>query len=412
MKTILIYFLLATFWVENALGIELRWGTGLNIFNLNIYILLIVWAFQVLSTRTLLEPNNVNKYLILMISLMIVSIPVKMLLAEIPNIRVLSEIINVKKWANPIILFFVLCNIVDKEKTCRTVLFGLTVLMVVTVSTMLFNAMGLIHGGAVSLGREGRYAGFSEVNQYASYLVLFIPLLLSPFLFRKGFLIKITITIMLIIAFAGLIATGSRGGLLSFCFCMLVYLALLYYQKIFSLRLVILLTCTVLLLGVVSYVIAPSEVKQTLRTKLDPANLEDLDQYSSGRTLIWRAGLLLFLDSPIYGHGKNTFIPLVSKRYRISGNSHNDYLLYMVEYGIIGLVIYLMIYLKVFQHVWHQFKTTRDSWRKRLYMAYIAGFGGYALSMFFVNLFAPRYMFWIYTAIIYRYSQLEKNKQA
>lgn len=216
---------------------------------------------------------------------------------------------------------------------------------------------------------------------------------------------------MLIIAFAGLVTTGSRGGLLSFCFSMLIYLALLYYQKIFSLRSVILLAFTILLLGVLSYVIAPSEVKQTLSRKLDPASSEDLDQYSAGRTLIWRYGLLLFMDSPIYGHGQNTFVPLMKERYRIGGNSHNDYLLYMVEYGIIGLVIFVMIYLKVFQHVWHHFKTTRNSWRKRLYMAYIAGFSGYTLSMFFVNLFTPRYMFWIYTAIIYRYSQLERNKQ-
>ena len=102
---------------------------------------------------------------------------------------------------------------------------------------------------------------------------------------------------------------------------------------------------------------------------------------------------------------------LVSKRYGIYGNSHNDYLLYLVEYGIVGLVIFLMIYLKVFQHVWHHFKTTENSQRRNIYMAYIAGFGGYTLSMFFVNLIIPRYLFWMYTAIIYRYSQLESNKE-
>jgi len=411
MKTILIYFLLFIFWIENSLGIELRGMTGLNMTNLNIYILLIVWAIQILKTRKLIEPNNVNKYLILMILILIASIPIKMMLAEIPNIRVFREVISVKKWANPIILFFILCSIVDNEKTCRAVIFGLIVFLVVTVSSMLLNALGLIHGGAVALGRQGRYAGFSEVNQYASYLVLFIPLLLSPLFFREGFLIKIFSSVMLIIAFAGLIATGSRGGLLSFSFCMLVYLGLLYHQKIFGLRSVILLTFVIFILGGVSYVIAPSEVKQTLSTKLNPASSEDLDQYSSGRTLVWRAGLLLFLDSPIYGHGQNTFMPLVRKRYGISGNSHNDYLLYMVEYGIIGLVVFLMIYYKVFKHVWQHLKTTRDSWRKGLYMAYIAGFGGYTLSMFFVNLFTPRFVFWIYTAIIYRYSQLESNKE-
>jgi O-antigen ligase len=412
MKTILIYSLLFTFWAEKALGFKLTPVTGLSLFNLNIYLLLIAWTvFSAVSKRKLIEANNVNKWLILMIFVVIASIPVKMLLGEIPNISILHEVFALKNWVNPFILFFILFNIVDDEKTCKRTLLGLVVLLMITVSSMLLVTFGVTQVGMLKAVHGGRSAGFAEPNQYASYLVLFIPLLLSSFLFQRSFLIKTTSAIFLILAFLGLVTTGSRGGALSLLFSMLAYLTILNRQKMFSLGAIMLVAVTVVVMGVTSYVVAPSKVRQVVSERFDPNSSEDLYKYTSGRTLVLRNGLLVFMKSPIFGHGQNTFVSLMEKRFRIRANSHNDYLLYLVHYGIIGLGIFIMIFTKVFQHVWHHFKATTDPWSKQLYVSYIAGFLGYAFSMLGVNVFAPRYIFWIYTAIIYKYTQLEMTKR-
>jgi O-antigen ligase len=91
--------------------------------------------------------------------------------------------------------------------------------------------------------------------------------------------------------------------------------------------------------------------------------------------------------------------------------SHNDYLQYLVHHGLIGLIVFIMIFYKVFRQVWNQLQSTKDAWKKKLYLSYLAGFFGYTFAMMGVNVITPRYIFWFYTAIIYRYCHLEINKQ-
>jgi len=346
-----------------------------------------------------------------MIFVVVVSIPIKTLLSEVPRVSVLREIMAVKSWGNPYLLFFILFNIIDNQKTCRRALLGLGVLLIITVSTMLLVTFGVIQFGTVEVIKGGRSAGFAEPNQYASYLVLFIPLLLSSFLFQRSFLTKTTAAILFTMTLSGLAITGSRGGALSFLFGTAAYLLIVNRQKMIKLRAIMSVAATVLVMGITAYVVVPSNVKQVLSQKFDPAGSEDLDDYTSGRTKIWHNGLLLFIDSPIFGHGQNTFVPLMEKRFLIGANSHNDYLLYLVHYGIIGLAIFLMIFTKICQHVWYHLKATTNPWSKQLYISYIAGFLGYAFSMLSVNVFSPRYIFWIYTAVIYKYAQLETSKR-
>ena len=132
-KTILIYFLLFAFWVEQVLGFKLTQTQGLSLMNVSIYMLLIAWAFSIIPRRKLIEPNNLNKYLMLFMLVVLSSIPVKILLGEVPNTSVLSEIIAVKNWMNPLIVFFILFNIIEDEKTCNRTLIGLAVFLMITV---------------------------------------------------------------------------------------------------------------------------------------------------------------------------------------------------------------------------------------------------------------------------------------
>lgn len=394
------------------MGFKLTQVTGLSLMNAAIYLLLFAWAFSVVRKRKLIEPNNVNKYLILMMVVLLASIPVKMLLGEVPNISILSEFVSIKSWANPFILFFIVVNVVDDEKTFRYTLLGLVIFLIITVSTMLLVTFGLMEFGTLKLFKEGRSAGFAEPNQYATYLVLFIPLILTSFLFQRSFLLKVFSAIVFIMAFTGLFVTGSRGGILSFFFSMAVYIVILNQQKMINPGAIILVIAVVIVMGAMSFVLAPSHIKQTVITRFDPRKSEDVTEFTSGRTILLRNGLKIFMERPIFGHGLNTFIPLMKEKFRIRGNSHNDYLLHLVHYGILGLAVFILILTKVFQHVWYHLKTASGIWSKRYYISYLAGFSGYAFSMLGVNVITPRLIFWFYTALIYKYAQLEMSKRA
>jgi len=411
MAVIVIYIFIFVFWAEQVLGLGFSKIKGLSLLNVSYYLLLVAWALKIIKTRKLFEPNDMNKYLILMIFVVLVSIPIKILLDEIPNISVMKEIIFAKSWTNPLILFFILVNIIDDKSTCNNTQLGLVLFLLVTVSSTLLVTYGVVEIGNLRV-HDGRATGFAESNQYAGFLVLFIPLLFSFFLNQKSSLPKAISAFFLIITLMGLFVTGSRGGALSFLFSIIVYLLILKREKMIKIATVISVVLTLLVVGGISYVVVPPDMKEGISTKFDPSDSDDLADYTSGRTDFVANGIKLFIESPIFGHGQQTFIPLSKLRgFPKIANSHNDYILHAVHYGSIGLVIFLMLFTKVFQHVWHRFNITTDSWSKYLYASYLAGFLGYAFSMLSVNMFAPRYLFWMYTAIIYKYSQLEMTKR-
>ena len=222
--------------------------------------------------------------------------------------------------------------------------------------------------------------------------------------------------LLLVMTLVGLIITGSRGGILSLIFSLLVGMWALKHEKMIKFRTIMLVGPMFILLCAGSYALAPSQVKETLEKKLDPnqmdqGRLQGIDRFTSGRTLILRAGLSLFIESPIYGHGQNTFLPLIEQRFGISAVAHNRYLSYLVEYGIIGLAIYIMILIKIGRHVWYKIKASKEFQEKVLYMSYFAGFCGYSFSLLGINALISPYPFWIYTAIIYKYSQIGDQKE-
>ena len=210
--------MLFSFYCEKVLGFKYNLFTGLSLMNLSIYLLIFAWVWKVVAERKLFDPNNVNKYLILMILVMLLSIPIKMLLGEISNVSVLKEIICLKSRINPFIIFFVVFNTLSDVKTCKRVLFTLLLFMAFTLSTALLNKYGITEFAMLNVHKMGRTGGFGNANAYASYLVLFFPLVLSYHLFRRELFAKISAGALSIMAFIGLLITGSRGGVLSFLF--------------------------------------------------------------------------------------------------------------------------------------------------------------------------------------------------
>lgn len=412
MKIILIYLFLFTFWLEFSLRFSLTDIQGLSLSNLCIYLLLFAWCYKIMTQKRFFESNSVNKYIILLSFVVLLSPLIKLLLGEIPNINIRTELVDLKRWANPLILFFILFNIVDDEKTAKRIIFGLIILLTVAALTTPLISLGIIKIGHINNAFNGKAAAFGGSNSFASYLVMFIPLVLTYFIFQKTFMLRAAIAVLLALTFIALVTTGSRGGLFSFLVAMAVYLYILYRQRMIRLPTIIAVIVTVLIIGSISFVLAPSGAKSILLDRLDTSNLEEgegLDRYTAGRTLFLRKGIQLFFESPIYGHGQNSFLPLVEKKFGIRAVAHNAYLSYLVEYGIFGLIFFVMVLKKIFQHVWKHLKETPHVWDKRLYVSYIAGFCGYHFSLFALNESLPRYIFWIYTAIILKYDKIRND---
>ena len=384
---------------------------GISIVNLTLYILFMFWAIRIIKNRRIIQPNNVNIYIVFLVLIAGFSILIKLLLGEVPIRSLKTEFFDLKTWANPFLFFFVFYNIIDNERVCKLGIIGLIYFLVLTLLPMLLQAFGISRLDMIGdfSAQSERFAGFAEANQYATFLVLLAPLSFTYFLFRKSMIIKILTLILTIMIIIGLFFTGSRGGAISFFVAIGIYIILVYRQKLINFKRAQIFYFIITIIFITSFAILPVKIKQHIINRISIRSYDSVNQFTGQRATIFLHGLKLFNESPIFGHGHGTFVYLINKKYNIMFNSHNDFLLYLVNYGIVGLTILLLLFGKIFMHVNNAFKSSANNWRKGLYASYIAGFSGYIVSMMFVNVMTPTVIFWIYTALIYKLSTFDNN---
>lgn len=415
LTVLLFYSFLFTFWLEVVLGFRLTQVTGLSLHNAIFYLFFLAWAINVIRKREIFEPNRVNKYIFLLFAAVCVSIPVKFLLNEVPDIGFFKEIVSLKDWVDPILLFFILYNTINDEKSSRWIMAGLIVFLVVTMISSIGVSTGLFHIGKLKITHGARSEGFVEPNQYAAYLALFSPVLFSGALFADTKKRQILFIFFIFLAFVSLLITGSRGGAISFVSATCVYLFIFSRSGLIRLGVLTLtLAVVVPIIGVSAFILAPKNVRNLVTERFNPTKAKSADQYTSGRLTLWSEGIKLFYERPIFGHGQATFIPLMKKNFRIWGNSHNDYLLYLVQYGVIGFVLFVMVLLSLFRESMHIANSTSNEELKILSLSYFAGLSGYAVAMLGVNIIQPRFFLWAYTATVFKYGRIalfkEKNE--
>jgi O-antigen ligase len=416
--TIVIYFILFAFWIENSIGfmLEQYFGMrmGLSWQNLSLYGVIMIWFYRITITRKLFQLNELSRFLIALVFIALASILIKFIILEKHELNLLSEIVSLKNWIEPWIFFFLIYNIIDDKETCKKAILGLNILMIVTILATVSDIFGYTDfGTAGDLTWEGRYAGFAESNQYAAFLVLLLPLSMSSIFFQRNALNFGISSIIVLLSLATLVATSSRGGILALFFGVMVLGIFLFKKKMINRNQIGIGIMAAILLGFFSFIVLPQDVKDKFYERIDPDKSEYSiyatesswhDRYSSGRTTLWLNILEIYIDSPIFGYGND------ADHNQFKMSTHNDFLKYLFNYGIIGLLVYLMMYISIFRFIKNMFERTSDAYSTRVYLSYLSGFSGYLMAMMFVNMFIPRLIFWVYTAIVYKYALLENDQ--
>jgi O-antigen ligase len=98
----------------------------------------------------------------------------------------------------------------------------------------------------------------------------------------------------------------------------------------------------------ISGAIAVTYVPQTLMERLASTTAEVEGGRLGGRWKIWQAGLKAFAQKPIVGYGPSAFKraidPWLLQKNQVA---HNSFLSVLVESGLVGLVLYLTMFLAV-----------------------------------------------------------------
>lgn len=411
MTIFLICFLIFIYWLENSLNIGFRFFKGLSLFNLSIYLLMLQYTYLAIKRRKIMISNRMNAPLMVYIYIAIVSIPIKILYDEVP-IYLLGEIVEFKNWLEPYLLFFIVYNVIRDEKTCRATIVALLALLFVTSLTAPLTSLGMAPGSYAAFeGHEGRASGFAtmNVNGFAMYLVLFIPFVLTNVLFKKHKFWKIINIALLLAAFLALIIAGSRGGFICMIAAIGYYLFSLNRFNIIRAPTIIFVVFVLILGATVSFLLAPEQVQETVAKRVDIEESGGVDEYTSGRTEIIPYGWKYFLESPIYGHGFQTFGALVEREWKFIV-AHNAFLNNMVQFGLVGLIAFCWIFVRLYTTVAGHLKYTSSKYMTAIYISFCAGLLGNCLGMLNGDFEGPLLIvFYLLTAVILKYIELEKD---
>ena len=427
MSTLLVYLVLFNFWLEASLHFELEklfgLSMGMSLKNIGLYLLLLSSVFAFKSQKSFFFKNNVNFYIILLSFVILISILIEIIFYnENSEFEVLkSQIVFFKNFINPWIFFILLSIIIKSKKTCKNALLGIMLLVFFTAMTGIIEQNTTLNFGAQNhiKAYEGRYFAFGEASQYAAFLVLTLPLVFSYSIYNRSVKKKILYSIIFLAGFIGLISTVSRGGYIGFIFATFVFIIISLKQRVITIYKVTTIFAIILPVFIFgTYITLSYDVKEAIKRKvvgqMSTKYSESIwekekpiyEVYTSGRTQRWIKAINLFFESPILGKGNYT----VKNVLRF--DPHNDYLNILIKYGLVGFLVYVMIYASILTKIIKKLKNYNDEEDKKfIYIAYISGFIGYMVCMFGIQLVEPRYIFWIYTAIIIKYIYLDSKDE-
>jgi len=320
-----------------------------------------------------------------------------------------------KRWVTPCLIFYLAFNALNNEESVKKVV---KIIMVVVFIVGVMACVDYMNVGNVSSLEKSRIGGISDQpNQLAGFFVYYMFLYVGFFLTKFpsfgawGYLVPMLVT------FRGIMVTFSRGGYLAFAFASL---AVVFFKN----KILFILVAACLVFVILNPVFLPEGIKyrlgQTVEQDIysDDSMLEDsLEASSANRIRIWKTGLAMIIDNPIFGYGHGTF-PSVATSYNPqlgAMDAHNSYITIAAEMGVPALLIFLLIIAVFFKETRWVYKNTSDPFFK----ATALGVLGTIFGLLVINMFGSRLntleisgYFWVLAGVILRMKAIEiENKK-
>lgn len=244
---------------------------------------------------------------------------------------------------------------------------------------------------------------FVHPNSFAFYLVLIFCLFV--WLFRTTQYKKIGV-VGIIASLALLVATFSFTGVITFMTAVFVLaLGLNRYLRIAAIAAVMVLC--------IAFAVSPTGW-QRMKDELHVENLDLIERTGKQTSsLTWRFVNWRFLyrqwkERPITGYGLES-IPIVNpmlNRDKVGSDAHNDYILYLTETGIIGLLLYLSMLSVVGFSLWQTYRRADSFEAKNLALTVLALYAAWLVSSLADNLItvtAYQYALWTVFMVLHAF---------
>jgi probable O-glycosylation ligase (exosortase A-associated) len=237
-----------------------------------------------------------------------------------------------------VIVFILLANVIDSRTKLKHLTWGLVLMSIPLALTTVgnFSSGNLMQTGA-------RVAGYSagltaNPNDMALMLNLILPLCIALLLASSRASIRILLAAVACLLVIAIVATFSRGGFVALMVTGLTYLWL-YRNRAERAWIPV-----IVVMGLLAFPIIPSDYLERISTIV---NITD-DSTHSAETRIddMKAAVRLAVAKPLVGSGIGmNVLALNEARGKTWTAVHNVYLQYLVELGLPGLGLFLLLYI-------------------------------------------------------------------
>jgi len=328
--------------------------------------------------------------------------------------------------AGPILYFIVANNIRDERQINRL----LTTLLIIS---SLLGIYGIFQYNGIdfafwkgNIARQQVFGLFGNVNYFAEYLIVLLPLAISLFFVCKNKVYKILLLGGILAMGGSLILTFTRGSYLaigiSSLFMFFLYLTIRgkgfikEHRKIFIFMLALIILVT-FLFAIPNPLNKSGTVISKIKSRIS------ISQFTSGSSLkrreaIWGFTVMMIKDHPLRGSGLGTFkynsLNYQAKffdqgenrrlyPYGIADKVHNEYLQLGAELGMLGLGIFLWLIISYFRYGLRVLKKLKDKYKQGILIGLMGGVVAVLIDAIFgfpLHLPATLVLFWLFIGLI------------
>ena len=336
------------------------------------------------------------------------------------------------------LLYFLITNNISDDRTIRRIL---NVLLIVG---SLFGIYGVLQYNGIdfsfwtrNIGRQQVFGLFGNVNYFAEYLIVPLPIAISLLFASKNKMKKLLLLIGILAMGCSLILTFTRGSYLSFGVA-LIFMFFLFLisrgKNIFkkNRKIFIIILAVIILVTFLFVIPTPLNKSGTAIEKIkNRISISQLTQdYSiKRRVTTWKYTVLMIKDHPLLGSGIGTFKYNTLKYqaeffdqgenrslypYGLADKAHNEYLQLWAEMGIVGLGIFVWLIISYFNYGLKILRKSKDEYKQAIIIGLMGAVGAVLVDGIFgfpLHLSATIILFWMSLGLTIALGESRKEEQ-
>jgi len=338
---------------------------------------LMFWAFKMISREELkFSPSPLNLPLLSFISII--------LLSMVWSNNFIVSLKELPLFLSGPLLYFIIVNNINKDKQINLFVNSLLII------GGLFGIYGIFQYNGIDLPywagnveRQQVFGLFGNVNYFAEFLIIPLPIALSLFFVTKNKLGKSLLLISIFAMGTSLILTFTRGSYLamgiSSIFIFSLFLTIRGRMALQKNKKIIILAIVAIIMVLTLFIIpTPLNSEDTVIYKIKSRiQISELigGVASKRRIANWASTIMMIKDHPLLGSGIGTYkYNILSYQaeffdrgenrtiypYGFPDKAHNEYLQLWAELGIVGLIIFLWLMFTYFNYGIKYLKREKD----------------------------------------------------